>query len=266
MQHWFTRTAHAGSVFRLYALSNVGSFLALLSFPYVLEPWLELQDMGRWWTAGFWVFALLCLPIALGRWQQGGLVDVLPQAAAPALDGERPAAASQAAVQAAPQAVARGVSLMQRLTWIGLPALASLVFIAATDQISHDIAPEPRLWITTLGLYLVTFILTFDHPRWYRPRAFALMTLALILATAGRSDLPRWLGLHWDYGVNEVRWLHYALLFVVCMLCHGELYRRRPQDPRRLTEFYLWMSVGGAFGVCSSPWWPPPGLTTTTSG
>lgn len=66
VQHWFTSTAHASSVFRLYALSNVGSFLALLSFPYVLEPWLEQQEMGQLWTAGFWVFALLCLPVALG--------------------------------------------------------------------------------------------------------------------------------------------------------------------------------------------------------
>jgi spermidine synthase len=126
--------------------------------------------------------------------------------------------------------------------------LASLVFIATTDQISHDVAPEPRLWVSTLGLYLVTFILTFDHPRWYRPKLFAFLTLVLLLVASGLSDIPRWLGIDWDYGVNEVRWSHYALLFVVCMLCHGELYRRRPVDTRRLTEFYLCMSIGGAFG------------------
>jgi hypothetical protein len=61
-------------------------------------------------------------------------------------------------------------------------------------------------------------------------------------------DHPRWLGFEWDYGVNDVQWSHYALLFVVCMLCHGELYRRRPTDTRWLTEFYLCMSIGGAFG------------------
>jgi spermidine synthase len=102
--------------------------------------------------------------------------------------------------------------------------------------------------VATLGLYLVTFILTFDHPRWYRPKLFAFLTLVLLLASSGLNDIPRWLGIQWDYGVNEVRWSHYALLFVVCMLCHGELYRRRPTDTRRLTEFYLCMSVGGAFG------------------
>jgi spermidine synthase len=226
VQHWFTNTAHAQSVFRLYALSNVGSFLALLSFPYVLEPWLEQQQMGQLWTIGFWVFALLCLPVALGAWQN------------------KPDTAN-AAVDLGPKTK---LPMAQRLSWIALPALASLVFIAATDQISHDVAPEPRLWISTLGLYLVTFILTFDHPRWYRPRLFGALTLVLLLVTAGMSDIPRWLGFEWDYGVNDVRWSHYALLFVVCMLCHGELYRRRPTDTRWLTEFYLCMSIGGAFG------------------
>jgi spermidine synthase len=238
VQHWFTSTAHASSVFRLYALSNVGSFLALLSFPYVLEPWLEQQEMGQLWTAGFWVFALLCLPVALGAWQNKAQIG--------ATQGNGPESSS--AVAAEDLGHSSQTSFAQRFSWVALPALASLVFIAATDQISHDVAPEPRLWISTLGLYLVTFILTFDHPRWYRPKLFAFLTLVLLLVTAGMSDIPRWLGIEWDYGVNEVRWSHFALLFVVCMLCHGELYRRRPVDTRRLTEFYLCMSVGGAFG------------------
>ena len=237
VQHWFTSTAHSSSVFRLYALSNVGSFLALLSFPYVLEPWLEQQEMGRLWTAGFWVFALLCLPVALGAWQNNSPVGAAPSEAA---DG---VPAKQAEVSSSLKP-----SLAQRLSWVALPALASLVFIATTDQISHDVAPEPGLWVATLGLYLVTFILTFDHPRWYRPKLFASLTLVLLLASSGLSDIPSWLGIQWEYGVNEVRWSHYALLFVVCMLCHGELYRRRPVDTRRLTEFYLCMSIGGACG------------------
>lgn len=239
VQHWFTSTAHAGSVFRLYALSNVGSFLALLSFPYVLEPWLEQQEMGQLWTVGFWLFAVLCLPVALGLWQNtAALVPVVTEPSKD-LAGKRDNTASSAKVKS---------YFLERFSWIALPALASLVFIAATDQISHDVAPEPRLWIATLGLYLVTFILTFDHPRWYRPKLFAALTLILLLVTTGMSAIPAWLGFEWDYGVNEVRWSHYALLFLVCMLCHGELYRRRPIDTRRLTEFYLCMSIGGAFG------------------
>lgn len=240
VQHWFTRTPHAHSVYRLYALSNVGSFLALLTFPYLLEPWLEQEAMGRLWTWGFGVFALLCAPLAWGAWQDAAN-PITPDSAASV------------------QPIQSSASVWQRLSWVGLPALASLVFIAATDQISHDVAPEPRLWISTLGLYLLTFILTFDHPRWYRPGWFAAAALVLILLTAGYSDIPRWLGFVWDYGVNEVRWLHYALIFVLCMLCHGELYRRRPVEPNRLTEFYLCMSLGGACGglfvtLVATPW------------
>ena len=237
VQHWFTSTPHASSVFRLYALSNVGSFLALFSFPYVLEPWLEQQEMGYLWTAGFWVFASLCLPVALGAWQKNS----------PAGSAQSDAVNGATAIKGN-EASALKPSLIQRMSWMALPALASLVFIATTDQISHDVAPEPRLWVSTLGIYLFTFILTFDHPRWYLPKLFAFFTLVLLLATSGLSDIPRWLGIEWDYGVNEVRWSHYALLFVVCMLCHGELYRRRPVDTRWLTEFYLCMSIGGAFG------------------
>jgi spermidine synthase len=174
----------------------------------------------------------------LGAWQNKAQIGAAAQGGT---ESATPAAAEHVGHRAQ-------TSLAQRFSWVALPALASLVFIAATDQISHDVAPEPRLWISTLGLYLVTFILTFDHPRWYRPKLFAFLALALLLVTAGMSDIPRWLGIEWDYGVNEVRWSHYALLFVVCMLCHGELYRRRPVDTRRLTEFYLCMSVGGAFG------------------
>ena len=237
VQHWFTSTAHSSSVFRLYALSNVGSLLALLSFPYVLEPWLEQQEMGRLWTAGFWVFALLCLPVAFGAWQNNSPAGA---ARSDAVDGVPTTQGSAASVLKP--------SLTLRMSWVGLPALASLVFIATTDQISHDVAPEPGLWVATLSLYLITFILTFDHPRWYRPKLFAFLTLVLLIATSGLSDIPSWLGIQWESGVNEVRWSHYALLFVVCMLCHGELYRRRPVDTRRLTEFYLCMSIGGAFG------------------
>lgn len=230
LQHWYTRTPLGGSVFRLYALSNVGSFVALLSFPYVFEPLFELPDIGRMWTAGFWLFALLCAGLALGMGRSAGLLVARTEPPT-----EAPASRT-------------GPGWRQRAGWIALPALASLAFIATTDHVSHDIAPEPRLWIATLGLYLLTFILSFDHPRWYRPGATAVACVLSILLLTGKSDLPAWLGFDWDYGVSELRWMHYAMMFLVCFMCHGELYRKRPQDPRQLTEFYLWMSFGGACG------------------
>jgi predicted O-methyltransferase YrrM len=228
VQHWFSHTSQTGSVYRLYALSNIGSFAALLSFPYLFEPWFDLQQMSRWWGWGFGLFVLLCLPIALGWGQQASA----PQAVkVPQETSDHPE-----------------VTWWMRLRWLLLPALASLIFISATDQVSHHIAPEPSLWIATLGLYLLTFVLTFDHPRWYRPALTAVLAMAALLVTTGRKEIPALLNFEWEYGVAEMRLMHYALLFLVCMMCHGELYRQRPRNTRYLTEFFLWMSVGGAFG------------------
>jgi hypothetical protein len=231
LQHWFTRTGRGDSVFRLYALSNVGSFVALLSFPYVFEPAFRLPEIGRMWTWGFWLFAAMCAAIALG----------LARGASGARDTTRAPTAADAAPSAPP-------GWTRRAAWVALPALASLAFIATTDHVSHDIAPEPRLWITTLALYLATFILAFDHPRWYRPGWTAVACVLAVLALSGRDAIPGWLGVDWDYGVSALRGLHYAAMFLICLACHGELYRRRPADTRRLTEFYLFMSFGGACG------------------
>ena len=231
IQYWFARSGTGGSVFRLYALSNVGSFLALLSFPYVFEPLFELPQLGRFWTWGFWIFALLCTAVT---------VHVLRM-------GRAPTPKSTATDTSTVDVLAQP-TLMRRLRWIALPALASLAFIATTDHVSHNVAPEPRLWIATLALYLLTFIICFDHPRWYRRGWIALVGLLAIVFLSGRDVIPGWFGLEWDYGVAEVRWIHLTAMFLVCLMSHGELYRQRPTNPRYLTEFYLWMSFGGACG------------------
>ncbi|HZV53506.1 MAG TPA: fused MFS/spermidine synthase [Rhodocyclaceae bacterium] len=231
IQYWYARSGTGGSVFRLYALSNVGSFLALLSFPYVFEPLFELPQLGRFWTWGFWIFALLCAAVALR----------VPRM------GQAPVARSMATDIDTTDLFAQP-TLIQRMRWIALPALASLAFIATTDHVSHNIAPEPRLWIAALALYLLTFIICFDHPRWYRRAWIASIGLIAILFVAGRKEIPGWFGLDWDYGVAEMRWIHLTAMFLVCLMSHGELYRQRPGNPRYLTEFYLWMSFGGACG------------------
>ncbi|MEM5429315.1 fused MFS/spermidine synthase [Cupriavidus oxalaticus] len=231
MQYWFSRARPGDSAYRLYALSNAGSFIALLSFPYVFEPLFELPQLGRFWTYGFWVFALLCAVVTLRVRHKP---RQLPAEGDSAVTGTTEARDQP--------------TLKQRISWVVLPGLASLTFIATTDHVSHNIAPEPRLWIATLSLYLLTFIICFDHPRWYRRNwvAFACVLTAVLLS--GRNEIPGWFGQEWDYGVTEVRWSHLVTMFLVCFMCHGELYRRRPSNPRYLTEFYLWMSFGGACG------------------
>jgi spermidine synthase len=231
IQYWFTQVCPGRSAFRLYALSNLGSFLALLSFPYLFEPFFELTQLGNFWTLGFWIFVLLCATVTV---RVKRLSHTLPIHVSPHHD--------QAVGVFSPP------SLIQRLSWVLLPALASLAFIATTDHVSHDIAPEPKLWIATLGLYLLTFIVCFDHPRWYQRRWVALACLLAVVLLSGRSEIPGWFGLDLDLGVSEVRWIHLTVMFLIAFMSHGELYRLRPHNPKHLTEFYLWMSFGGACG------------------
>lgn len=231
IQYWFARSGAGGSVFRLYALSNLGSFLALLSFPYIFEPLFQLPELGHFWSYGFWGFALLCAAVTLFV----GRLEKWPPLAAPAHG-------------AVTVDLAAEPSVGQRLLWVALPALASLAFIATTDHISHDVAPEPRVWISTLSLYLLTFIVSFDHPRWYRRGWVAPAALVFAVLLSGRYQLPEWLGIDWDPNVAQLRWLNLAAMFLACFMSHGELFRLRPGNPRHLTEYYLWMSFGGACG------------------
>jgi SAM-dependent methyltransferase len=239
LQHWFARAAVAGSVYRLFALSNLGSLLALLSFPYLFEPWFELPVIGKGWTVGFWLFAVACGAVAL---IQARAADALASKAVP------PSASPSTGPSSASGPLSRGARWREIAAWVLLPALASMMFIATTDQASHNIAPEPRLWILTLSIYLLSFIVSFDHPRWYRPGPVAALGLLAVLGAAGRYAIPESVGWDVSYGAADLRHLFAVMLFLVCLVCHGELYRRRPSDPSRLTAYYLWMSFGGACG------------------
>ena len=240
LQHWFARAAVAGSVYRLFALSNLGSLLALLSFPYLFEPWFALPAIGAGWTWGFWLFAIACGTVAL---IQVRAIEARTGAAAP--QAERSADPPTPHAAGAAGTAGRG---RETASWVLLPALASVLFIATTDQASHNIAPEPRLWILTLSIYLLTFIVSFDHPRWYRPGPVAALALIAVLGAAGRYAIPELFDWDVSYGAADLRYLFALMLFLVCLVCHGELYRRRPSNPARLTAYYLWMSFGGACG------------------
>lgn len=230
---WFAIVYAGKSPYRLYSLSNVGSFAALVSFPYLFEPYFKVQHMGIAWTGIYLVFALVCSMTAI---QLLGFIN--------------PAKKTDSKLDALSKAnpVPSHPTMAQRIAWLGLPALASLTMIAATDHVSHNIAPEPRLWITTLGLYLMTFIITFDHPRWFHSRIVSALTFFGILLLVTRAELLDFLGINWDFGVSELRWSHIIVMFLICFLCHGQLIRLRPASNSYLTEFYLCISAGGALG------------------
>jgi protein-L-isoaspartate O-methyltransferase len=237
MQAWFSR-AHPGvSPYRLYALSNAGSFLALVSYPFAVEPNLTRQAQAGWWSAGLATFALGAAWCGAVVWRRAG-GDATP---APPVTGRVPIA--------------------RRVLWLALPACGVALLLAVTNEICQEIAVVPFLWVLPLALYLLTFVIAFDGARWYRrwlwlPAMAASMLAVLWLMAGDHVDAPEapWL--------RPVAWLieraeevdlpaeigiHLAALFAFCMVCHGELYRLRP-PAARLTGYYLAIAAGGAAG------------------
>ncbi len=221
LQAWYVR--HSGSVapYRLFALSNFGSMLGLVSFPFLIEPQLTSRQQAYAWSGAYVVFALLC---AAAAWMS------------------REGGARPSTVPADARASAGPPSLAERLLWVGLAACASTLLLAVTGHLSQNVAPIPLLWIVPLALYLATFILAFESDRVYHRRIFLPLLAA---ALGGMAYLT-----YADAGNIPIQWMIPAFscgLFICCMVCHGELARRRP-DARYLTLFYLLVALGGAVG------------------
>jgi hypothetical protein len=223
LQLWFHNARPGDSPWRLYSLSNAGSFLALFTYPFLIEPSLRLRTQATIWSACYIVFAVLC---AWTAWKFGG---------APA------SAESQAEEAGEFESPAERPPVVDVLLWLGLSIVTSVLLLATTSQISQEIAVIPFLWIAPLAVYLLTFVLTFDSDRWYKRGVFAVLagvlapvTCAVVAATSG---VPIVAQIAIDLGG----------LFAVCMVCHGELARARP-SPRYLTSFYLTIAAGGAIG------------------
>jgi hypothetical protein len=213
LQAWYWRRFRAAVPYRLFALSNLASLLALLGFPVLFEPAFDLNALGWGWSFLFAGFALLCAGTA---WL------------------------SMNGFEAETRAVSREkIPLRTQLQWLALAGMGSVMLLAVTNHVTQNIPSVPFLWVLPLALYLVSFILAFDHPRWYLRPLFigALVVLVPLMAYAIPS-------LDLDYAAP----LYLAGLFVACMVCHGELARKKP-DPRHLTRFYLMISLGGALGA-----------------
>ncbi len=222
MQVWFSMTHPGRSPYRLYALSNAGSVAALLLYPFAVEPLLTRQTQSWLWSGGMCLFAAVCAGCALR----------LPRPAAP-VPGRAPDEAGPV-----PDGGDNGGGFG---AWLGLSACGSVMLLATTSEISQDVAVTPYLWVLPLGIYLITFILCFDHPRWYSRRlhgpAFLAGLLTICLALFWRNSV----GLYFKTA------LYAATLFFGCMVCHGELVRLKPRL-ERLTAYYLTISLGGAAG------------------
>lgn len=227
LQGWFARALPGSSPYRLYALSNIGSLLALLSYPFLVEPRWATEQQASFWSAGFVAFAVLCV-----------LCATIAMRAKP-VDAEGSVAVTNSAADIKPTA-------STVLLWIALAAVPSAMLLAVTNQVCTDIAVVPFLWVAPLALYLLTFILCFESDRWYRRRLF---TTGLILTSIGTAALLWGSALNWRATSGFVLQgsIYFGLLFCSCMVCHGELVTLKP-TPRHLTLFYLCLSLGGAIG------------------
>jgi hypothetical protein len=300
MQQWFSQANPGRSPYRLYALSNVGSLLALVSYPFFVETHFTRKAQAAMWGWGLVAFVLFCAFCASRVWRvqspkskvqtpgdpvhsphpvvgAPGAQELAP--AGPAIEAASNVHASRITHHspnithhspgithhvsritppasritlpnprlAAPQQSGGATpndlrpSTLDRLLWLLLPACASMLLLAITNKMCQDTAVIPFLWVLPLALYLVSFIVCFDNPRWYKRPFFTLALVAvqgpICWAMSRRVETPLLLLLT----------IYSAGLFVCCMVCHGELYRLRP-DPRHLTSFYLTISAGGALG------------------
>ena len=223
MQHWFAQSAAKRSAYRLYALSNAGSLLGLLSYPFLVEPHFGLRVQTRAWTAGYGLF-LICFAfsaIAAAR-------IALPLAANQAFKSDL-----------RPRRTAPGWSL--RLFWVALGACGSVLLLATTNLLCQDIAVSPFLWVLQLSVYLFSFIVCFENDRWYRREIFHplfAVTVGLVIVVS----LP-----NAQYSFLTQLFAYSAVLFAGCMVCHGEAARTRPSS-ESLTAFYFCIAGGGALG------------------
>lgn len=230
-QAWFNRIHPERSPYRLYMLSNIGSLLALVTYPFIFEPLLKLKLQADLWAWCYALFAGTMAICAYRLWRHSAAIEAAPPAQAETKGGESPETG---------QAVAPP-TWRTKLLWLGLAATASAMLLASTNQMCQEVAVIPFLWVLPLTLYLLSFIIVFAGDNWYSRKWWGIIYLiATVLAIAALFE-----GFSLFIVAQVV--VYSFVLFALCMVCHGELVRLRPH-PSYLTSFYLMMSAGGAIG------------------
>ena len=256
LQRWFADTGHpaARDPYFLYAAGNLGSMLALVGYPFLVEPHLTRAEQRVAWAVGYGALVVLIAGCAVLLWRA-------PHASATTLPVTQSLAGS--AVQGGALDREGGVTAVRWFRWVLLAAVPSSLLLGVTAYLTADVTAHPLLWMPPLALYLLSFVLVFSHlPGWVAARilellppqlrssagwllegrrfwALALPLFVLILLYLMLSGAP--LGIGWLLA------LHLTVFFTACMVCHGELARDRPAADR-LTEYFLWLAAGGAVG------------------
>jgi hypothetical protein len=222
IQRWLTYIEVGKLPYQLYSLSNLGSLLALLSFPFVFEPLLTISQQSLYWTIGYVSYALLIVALL---WKMSKLTLNIQDNKIKEWNINK----------------TQNKSILDKFLWIALAMVGAVILVATTNAMTQNIPPVPFLWILPLCLYLLTFIISFHSPKWYvREYWFALFVLTACLAL-----LMYFIGSQLDI-VSQII-IYSCILFIACMICHGELARLKP-EVEQLTLFYLFMSLGGFLG------------------
>jgi spermidine synthase len=245
-QAWYAAKLPGRIPYRLYALSNVGSLVALLSFPFIIEPMMSSTLQAYAWSAGFITFGVFTalLTIVIFRTNNDPLIPT-----------------PEALLNATQDTGESKVTLKNWLVWISLAAIGSFTLLSISNHLSQELTVSPLMWVLPLSLYLITFIINFDRPQWYNRQAWAIASLVGIFAFASLKNeklterfdaLFNNIGLELsigDYEYDVIVQSSFALasLFFICMVAHGELVRNKPAA-NRLTSFYMAMATGGALG------------------
>lgn len=226
LQTWYARRASGRSPYHLFALSNLASLLALLSFPFLIEPRLSSRQQSILWSSVYALFAVCCSLSAWFSRSNARNTFALNQSPA-ATEGKTPPA------------------YRTKLLWLSLSACGSMMLLAVTNHLLENVAPVPLLWVLPLALYLLSFALVFAKRSFYS-RWFVARLLAVALGCAGCAIYDSSI----THAIQISVPLFCAALFVVCFFCHGELVQRKPAV-HYLTSFYLTIALGGALGaVC----------------
>jgi len=222
LQAWYARTEGSSRPYRLYSVSNVGSMLALIIYPWLIEPKLSVREQVTGLIVGFVLLAMVCAAIAFSS---------------------RGAATPMESVTSFTDTIERGTRLSDRMLWVGLAACGSLLLSAITNHISQNVATIPLLWIAPLIAYLLSFVVAFAGERW-RPRPVMIAFGAAGLAAASYLVYKGILSMP----IRRAAGIFCASLFGMCLFLHSELYRLRPAA-RDLTSFYFHVAAGGALGA-----------------
>ncbi|REL25429.1 hypothetical protein DXX93_01930 [Thalassotalea euphylliae] len=240
VQKWLTISDETKVPYRLYSLSNLGSLLALLSYPFVFEPLFNLQQQTLVWSSGFIAFALAIMALAyqLEKAGVGKPVIINNDALNNAISDENNTASSSH------QSSKRSANPVANLTislWLGLSALGVMLLVSTTNAMTQNVAPMPFLWVLPLALYLLTFIVAFHSPRlyvrWYWLAFYLICALMAIMLPVVSAQF--------DF-ISQVLMFSF-ILFAGCMICHGELIKQAPKA-EQLTLFYLMIALGGVLG------------------